>query len=104
MKPDLTSRVVRWWDFHEWCQEWLSSRNVGADLPMCGTQAWFNLDDRDPRKWAAVLEAAEHWVLRVETVQEALAEASSAISSAADWSAIRREIRDLQEFKARRAS
>jgi hypothetical protein len=103
MKPDLTSRAVRWWEFHKWCQEWLSSRNVEADSwPMCGTQAWFDLDNRDVRKWAAVLEASEHHVLRVEHSQVALAEASKAISGAADWSAIANETRNLAEFRRER--
>ena len=46
------SQAVRWFDFHLWVQERLDA--VG-EYPMAGTQAWFDLDDCDRRKWASVL-------------------------------------------------
>jgi hypothetical protein len=79
------SQQVRWWDLREWVEPHLA--DVG-DWPMVATQAWFDLDDSDPRKMAALLAAAQHWALRVETCQQALAEASREISNAADWSGI----------------
>lgn len=66
---------------------------------MVASPPWFDLDDIDPRKWAAVLSAAEHWVLRIESFQETVgrpnanAEASHAISAAFDWSKIANAIR-----------
>jgi len=52
----------------------------------------------DRRKWAALLAAAEHHVLRVETAQEEHAEAAKDIAAAADWSAIAKEIRTRAYF------
>jgi hypothetical protein len=84
---------VCWWDFHQWVQPYLDEL---GDWPMVASPAWFDLDDTDPRKWAAVLSAAEHWTLRVETYQQTvgrpdpLAEASRAISAAENWPGHRR--------------
>ena len=58
---------------------------------MVGTPAWCELPDDAPAKWAAVLDAAQHWALRVETCQEHLAEASRDVSAAEDWSVIAAE-------------
>jgi hypothetical protein len=63
---------------------------------MVGNPAWCALPDDDPRKVAAIYDAAQHHALRVETAQTALAEASRHVSEAADWSRIAREIRDRQ--------
>jgi hypothetical protein len=63
----MGSATVRWWD-----------------LPIAGTQRWFDLPDSDPRKLAAVVSAAEYHALRMETAQQARAQASQAISGAAD--------------------
>lgn len=91
------SATVRWWDFHEQhvLQPYL---DVAGDFPLAGTQAWFDLPDTDPAKWAAVLFAASHHVLRMETAQEARCEASRAVSGAADWAAIGREIKTRNDF------
>ncbi|WP_236595377.1 DUF2742 domain-containing protein, partial [Mycobacterium intracellulare] len=57
-------------------------------FPMVGSVEWCALAHDDPRKLAAVFDAAQHWALRVETAQEARAEASHTISAAEDWSTI----------------
>jgi hypothetical protein len=36
----------------------------GTDVPRYGTSAWMALDDRDPRKVAACVQAAEAWRTR----------------------------------------
>jgi hypothetical protein len=59
---------------------------------MLGTPAWCDLDDTDPRKLAALLDAAQHWALRLETSQTAECEASHAVSRSADWSEVATEI------------
>ena len=41
------------------------------DWPMAGTPLWCELCDRDPIKWTSVLDAAQHWALRIETCQQA---------------------------------
>ena len=65
---------------------------------MAGTPAWCALGDDDPAKLAALLDAAQHHALRVENCQQAKCEASREISAAADWPAIARELRDINEF------
>ena len=57
------------------------SPRPGKRLAELGTPAWCSLANDDPRKWAALLDASEHWALRVDTCQEARCEASSDISA-----------------------
>ncbi|BBU23285.1 phiRv1 phage protein [Mycobacterium xenopi] len=90
----VESRQVAWWSVHEFVVPILE--RVG-DWPMAGTPAWIALADDDPRKWCALLDAARHWALRVETCQAALAEASHDVSAAADWPAIARSIRQRHD-------
>ena len=59
---------------------------------MAGTLAWQLLCDTDPAKWAALLDAAQHHILRVDTAQAALAGVSHDISTAANWQAVSREM------------
>jgi hypothetical protein len=95
----MTSQQVSWWSVHEFVTPTL--QRVGS-WPMAGTPAWCSLADDDPQKWAALLDAAQHWALRVDTCQEARCQAGEAISAAADWSAIARRIRSEAEFYAER--
>jgi Protein of unknown function (DUF2742) len=83
----MTSQQVSWLSVHELVT---AVTNQVNDWPMLGTPAWCSLAHDDPRKWAALLDGAQHWALRVETCQEAAAEASHDISAAADWSAVAR--------------
>jgi hypothetical protein len=80
-----SSAQVCWWVVHEHVAPILAT--VGA-WPMAGTVEWHQLDDDDPRKLAALLDAAQHWALRVDTTQEAIAQAGEAISVAAPWARI----------------
>jgi hypothetical protein len=82
------SRQVDWWSVHTHVQPLLV--RVGS-WPMAGTPTWVSLDDGDPAKLAALYDAAQHHALRVDAAQVALADASRAIASAADWAAIARE-------------
>ena len=93
------SQQVNWWTVHEYVIPVLD--RVKA-WPMAGTPAWCLLDDGDPAKVAAVYDAARHHILRVETAQEALREAGEAISAAADWAAVARDVRNREEFYASR--
>jgi hypothetical protein len=93
----VESQQVSFWPVHEWVAPRLE--RVGT-WPILGSPAWVLLDDRDPVKWAAVLDGGQHYALRLELNQEALAQASRDISAAADWSAISREIRIHTDFYA----
>jgi Protein of unknown function (DUF2742) len=81
----IGSRQVDWWSVHEYVDARLADV---ASWPMAGTPEWCALDDTDPAKTAALLDAAQHWALRMETCQQARCEASKAIAAAADWKAI----------------
>jgi len=94
-----TSQQVDWWSVHEHVYPELE--RVGA-WPTAGTPEWCALPDGDPAKTAALLDAARHWVLRVETCQAAECEASHAISAAADWRAVAGKIKDRHEFYSER--
>src|SRR5262245_19317887 len=67
-RPLVSSSQVSWWSVHEHVLPYLER---AGDWPMLGTPAWVGLADDDPRKWAALLDGARHWALRVETCQEA---------------------------------
>jgi hypothetical protein len=95
--PD--SRAVAWWPVHEFIARVIAQAD---DFPAAGTPAWCALADGDPRKLLAVAVAGEHHVLRIETAQEALAEASKDISAAADWKSIAQEYQTLTNFRASR--
>jgi Protein of unknown function (DUF2742) len=95
----LHSQQVSWYSVHELISAVLNEVN---DWPALGTPAWCSLRQDDPRKWAAVLDGGRHHALRLELNQEARADASKAVSSAADWSKVSHEIRQLTDFRASR--
>lgn len=79
---ELASRQVAWWPVHEYVIEHLAEQ---SDWPLIGTPEWCALPDDDPRKMASVLDAAQHYALYLDGKGEALAEASTAVSTAQDW-------------------
>jgi hypothetical protein len=81
----MFSAAVSWLTVNDFVEPWLIEV---ADWPMAGCVEWVELSDDDPRKWAALLDAARHHALRVDLAQEARAEASRAVSGAADWKRI----------------
>jgi hypothetical protein len=72
--------------------------------PMAGTPEWCSLPDDDPRKLAALLDAARHWCFRLEinTEAQALAEASHDISAAENWAVIAHQIHGRAQLYAER--
>lgn len=91
----MSARTVSWWSVHEFVVD----RTVRVDFPMAGTPAWCALSDDDPAKLAAVLDAGQHHVLRMEIAQEARAQAAKDVAAAADWPAIAREVRQLHDAR-----
>lgn len=73
---------VSWWSVHEFVDQVVKQVN---GWPMLGTPAWCSLAHDDPRKWAALLDGAQHHALRIETAQQARADASRAVSTAVYW-------------------
>lgn len=94
-----TARSVSWWRVHQFVTDVTDVLEGG--WPIAGTPAWCQLADDDPRKLAAVLDAGQHHALRIETAQEVAAEASQAISGAADWRAIAQDVIERRDFYAR---
>jgi len=88
------SGQVDWWSVHEFVAPYLTA------APMAGTPAWCDLPADDPLKWIALLDAARHWALRVETCQAAACEASRDVAAAYDWAAISVEFHRLTGFYA----
>jgi hypothetical protein len=87
--PINFSSQVNWWTVHEFVSTVIEAFD---SLPMVGSVEWCTLSDDDPRKVAALYDAAQHWALRVETCQQAECEASHAISAAEDWHRVARQI------------
>jgi Protein of unknown function (DUF2742) len=98
-KSTAFSQQVSWWPVHKFVQAVLDQVN---EWPTLGTPEWCSLDHDDPRKWAALLDGAQHWALRMDTCQEAECAASREISASADWSAISRRTHDQSEFYTQR--
>lgn len=82
---NLSSRTVDWWSVHQFV---LPLLDRAGSWPLAGSLAWQELDDDDPVKIASLYDAAQHHILRIDTTQEALAQASQEISKATDWSRI----------------
>ena len=95
----VSSQQVSWWSVHEFVTEVLNQVN---GWPQLGTPAWCSMANEDPVKWAALLDAAQHWALHLEINQEARAEASRDVSAAADWPVVSREINQRNDFYAKR--
>lgn len=91
MNPGVESRAVSWWPVHTFLAAVLAQ--AGTTPPVAGTPAWMALADGDPAKLLAVAVAGEYHVLRMDTDQEKLAEASKAVAAAADWPAVARAVR-----------
>jgi hypothetical protein len=88
------SREVSWWAVHQFVEPFLMRV---AEWPLAGSVEWELLEDHDERKMAALLDAAQHHALRVDTAQAALVEAAQAVHSAADWDQVRREVNELRD-------
>ena len=94
---DVGSRQVNWLTAHRFALPHLTQ--VGT-WPMIGTPAWQALERFAPQKWAAILDAAQHWALRIQLNQEAVADAAHAISAATDWSKVAKEISEIRAAHA----
>ena len=94
-----SSRQTSWWSVHEYVAPALARVQ---SWPMVGTPEWCALDDDDPVKTAALLDAAQHWALRVETCQQARCDAARDVSERVDWPALAREINERADFYAAR--
>jgi hypothetical protein len=97
MRSVIHSQQVSWWDTYLFMERAIARANLG-DLPAAGTPLWSALDDLDERKLPALALSGVHHCLRVEVGQSELAAASRAISAAADWSAVSREIHQRNAF------
>ena len=95
MTAPISARSVSWWSVQEFVAPLLEQ---AESWPMAGTPAWCLLDPADPLKWIALFDAARHYALRVETAQEALADAATEISTSLDWRAISQEISQRRSF------
>jgi hypothetical protein len=95
----IASRQVDWWSVHEFVEPLLSQ---AGRWPVAGSVTWRQLDDTDPAKWAALLDAARHHALRVDTAQENHAHASKDVSAAVDWKAISHRLFVHRAFYAER--
>ncbi|WP_234821142.1 DUF2742 domain-containing protein [Mycobacteroides abscessus] len=94
-----TSRQVSWWAVHEFVQPHVEA---AGPFPVVGTVAWQLLPATDPGKWAALLDAAQHYALRLDIEQEASIAAGQAISRSQDWGSVARKMRQRREFYAAR--
>lgn len=97
----LGSQQVSFTPVLEFWRAVVAQANVGP-LPWPGTPSWCAMSDNNPQKLLALAEFGVHHAVRVEAAQAARADASKAISGAADWLRISREVRHHSEFRASR--
>lgn len=98
--PNVTAaRSVSWWPVHEFVTQWLERLD---GWPLAGSVEWQQLPDDDPRKWASLLDAAQHWALRVDTAQETRADASRAVAASTDWPKVATELVQRRQWRASR--
>ncbi len=85
------SRQVAWFPVYQYAERLAANHDVALNhLPLPGTPAWCGMDDTDARKLLALVLGGVREALANEIHQDAMAEASQAISAAADWTAIAR--------------
>jgi hypothetical protein len=92
---DIASQQADWWSVHEFAVPRL---HKAGDWPLVGTPAWCLLETRDPVKWAAILDAAQHWALRLQSCQEQICDAAKDVAQSTDWTALARQLRDRDDF------
>ncbi|WP_081283334.1 DUF2742 domain-containing protein [Mycobacterium asiaticum] len=88
------SRELDWLTVAQFCDPLVARFD---SLPLPGSPEWVALPDCDPAKVAAVLQVGRYWVFDHSCRQEALTEASQAISAAADWGDLSRQIRQRRD-------
>lgn len=87
------SRQVNWYETFEYTERLAAHHDIGLDYRLiAGTPQWCGMADDDARKLLALVLGGVREALGKDTRQEAMADASTEISCAADWSALAREI------------
>ena len=98
----LASRQVAWFEVYTFVVSLLART---PSWPAAGTPEWCLLDDTNPRKTAAVLDAGVHWALKIDTEQTAQAELSQNLSTNTEWiKATAADVRNHPHHRIRRAS
>lgn len=95
----MTIAQCSWWPVHRFIESVARQAGIGS-WPEAGSPAWCSLPDDDPAKALAVLDAGQHWVLRLDAMQEARAEASKAVAGSVDWPRFARESHSRATFLA----
>jgi hypothetical protein len=84
---------VAWFETYTFAERFAASHDVALDnLPIPGTPSWCGMPDDDAHKLLALVLGGVREALNHDVVQEHRAQASHAISAAADWPAVAREI------------
>jgi hypothetical protein len=90
-----SSQQVAWFEVYSFAERHAASHGVAlGDLPIAGTPLWCGMADDDARKLLALVLGGVREALHHDARQSALADASRAISSAADWSAVAQRARN----------
>ncbi|MEN4399655.1 DUF2742 domain-containing protein [Mycolicibacterium conceptionense] len=91
----LVSRQVSWFETFKFAERLATSHDVGLNhLPLPGSPSWCGMADDDARKLLSMVLGGVREALTNDTHQTAMAEASQAISAAADWTALAQRIRN----------
>ncbi len=96
----VTDQPIAWEPVHTFVGRLLAGRSTTI---IAGTPEWIALDHDDPAKTDALITAGSRWVLehQLDQLDEQRAAAKAAaieISTARDWSAVAKRIRDRDQF------
>lgn len=78
-----------WWPVHLYVESKLSTTDR---VPPAGTLPWVELDDDDPAKRDAVLQAGVRWAVAEDARQEAMVQASHDVAETVDCQSIARSV------------
>ncbi|MDX1890123.1 DUF2742 domain-containing protein [Mycolicibacterium sp. 050158] len=85
-----------WWPVHLYVESKVLTALGSSPTP--GTLPWVDLDDDDPAKTDAVLQAGVWWAVAEDAHQEALVQASQDVAGAVDCQSIARGVK-RQEWR-----
>ncbi|MCV7176764.1 DUF2742 domain-containing protein [Mycolicibacterium sphagni] len=86
---------MNWHEVYLYAERLAAGRGVALDHQLlAGTPRWCGMPDTDARKLMSLLLGGVRDALRNDTRQEAVSDASSEISTAADWPAVAQRVRN----------
>lgn len=89
------SKQVNWHETYLYAERLAASHGVALNHQLiAGTPSWCGMADHDARKLMALILGGVREAIQNDARQEALADASREVSTAADWPAVAQRVRN----------